>query len=58
MTDLSETLITGSRSYQEGIDAYWEGIAYERNPYLANSIEYQRWTDGWVSAESADSLDF
>lgn len=54
LTDLSEELMMKSSSYKEGIDAYWESIMYEQNPYRSNSIDHQQWADGWMTAEGND----
>ncbi len=54
LTDASEERMLKGGPFNEGFDAYWDGVMYEQNPYQMNSIEYQRWADGWISAEERD----
>lgn len=57
LTDLSEEVRIKSRSYQEGIDAYWDGVMYEQNPYRPGYPDHDRWADGWMTAEGNDHVD-
>lgn len=58
LTDLSEKAMVSHHAYQEGFSAYWDGILYEQNPYLADTVDHQRWADGWTTSEGNDYEDF
>lgn len=58
LTDLAEELAVKTSAYVEGFDGYWDGVMYEQNPYTLSSGDYLRWQEGWLAAESSDTIDF
>ncbi len=42
------------RAYDEGYDAYWNGMSGTRNPYPPLSDEHLSWNDGFNKAEEED----
>jgi len=43
-------------AFQDGYDAYWEGVALEDNPYDAdkNPGEFDAWIRGWREGRQHD----
>jgi hypothetical protein len=42
-----------SDAYNEGVQDFEDGVAYEDNGYEKGTEEYDDWTDGWLDAEGA-----
>lgn len=38
-------------SFDQGQQAYEEGLQLEDNPYLINTLFWQEWHDGWMLAK-------
>ncbi|MEN6449875.1 MAG: Rmf/CrpP family protein [Thermoguttaceae bacterium] len=41
-------------AYQEGYDAYWEGVDQTDNPYDEDTAERLAWEDGWRAGRRDD----
>jgi len=41
-------------AFDEGYDAYWDGIAAEDNPYDQGTEESHAWNEGWQKARQHD----
>ena len=41
-------------AFQQGYDAYWDGVDPDDNPHLAESEEHFRWDEGWAQAQLDD----
>jgi hypothetical protein len=48
-TEMSE-----NRAFQEGYDAYWDGVDPDDNPYRSESAEHFSWDEEWSQAELED----
>ena len=40
--------------FEDGYDAYWEGMDLSGNPHDENSGEYRLWENGWRAARKHD----
>lgn len=44
-----------SSPYEEGFEAYGQGILYSRNPYpFKEKYNHESWNEGWSDAELID----
>ncbi len=41
-------------AFEEGYDAYWEGVDVEGNPYAEDTDECLSWNQGWTEARNHD----
>jgi hypothetical protein len=41
-------------AFEDGYDAYWEGMDLSSNPHDADTEEYCAWEDGWRVAQKHD----
>ena len=41
-------------AFEDGYDAYWEGMDVSGNPHDEDSEEYRLWEDGWRGARGHD----
>ena len=46
--------MVNSDAYEEGYDAYWDGVDVSDNPYDEDAEEQRYWEDGWRSARKHD----
>ena len=53
---------TGETQYQDGFDAFFDGVKMGRCPYRANTFEWQVWRNGWLDgfrvAKEEDGTDY
>jgi ribosome modulation factor len=43
-----------NEAFQEGYDAYWDGVDISDNPYEQETDDFRRWEEGWVQARNHD----
>ena len=41
-------------TYDEGYDAYWDGVDISGNPHEDDMDEYRLWEEGWRAARKHD----
>ncbi|MGA2063281.1 MAG: hypothetical protein ABSG67_22655 [Thermoguttaceae bacterium] len=41
-------------AFEEGYDAYWEGVDVSDNPYEEDTDEHCSWEEGWRAARKHD----
>jgi ribosome modulation factor len=41
-------------AYEEGYDAYWDGVDVTDNPYEADTTDHRSWEAGWRAARKHD----
>ena len=46
-------MATGN-AFDEGYDAYWDGVDVADNPYEEDTDEHRSWEEGWRSARKHD----
>ena len=53
-SSLSAQTMSTNDAYEDGYDAYWDGIDVSGNPYDEETEERRYWEDGWRSARKHD----
>jgi hypothetical protein len=48
------TAMSENESFQEGYDAYWDGIDPDDNPYPPEAADRLSWDEGWSQAQLED----
>ena len=43
--------MTEDSAFQEGYDAYWDGVDPDDNPYVSGSEQQFSWDEGWSQAQ-------
>ena len=43
-----------NKAFQEGYDAYWDGVDPDDNPYRSETAEHFSWDEGWSQAQLED----
>lgn len=43
-----------SDAFQEGYDAYWDGVDLDDSPYVLGTEHSFRWDEGWSHAQVED----
>jgi hypothetical protein len=43
-----------NEAFDEGYDAYWEGVDVGDNPHEPETEEFRCWEEGWVQARNHD----
>jgi len=46
--------MTDQTLFQEGYDAYWQGVDPDDNPYVSGSEQSDSWDEGWSQAQLED----
>jgi len=46
--------MTNNDSYEEGYDAYWDGVDVSENPYEEDTEAHRSWENGWRAARQHD----
>ena len=46
--------MTDNNGFDEGYDAYWNGVDLTDNPYEKGTDDYRRWEEGWRAARKHD----
>ena len=46
--------MTDHTAFEEGYDAYWEGVDVSDNPHEEDTDERRSWEEGWRSARKHD----
>ncbi len=46
--------MNSSDAYEEGYDAYWDGVDVTDNPYEEDTDDHRRWEEGWRAAHKHD----
>jgi len=46
--------MTDETLFQEGYDAYWQGVDPDDNPYVSGSEQSDSWDEGWSQAQLED----
>jgi ribosome modulation factor len=46
--------MTNNDAFQEGYDAYWEGVDVSDNPYDEETDDRRSWEEGWRAARKHD----
>jgi hypothetical protein len=46
--------MTDNVAYDEGYDAYWEGVDVDANPHEVETDEHRSWDEGWRVARKHD----
>ena len=46
--------MTNYDAFEEGYDAYWEGVDVSGNPYDKGTEERRSWEEGWRKARQHD----
>jgi ribosome modulation factor len=46
--------MTNMQAYDEGYDAYWDGVDEGDNPYDEGTDERRSWNEGWLKARQHD----
>ena len=46
--------MVNNEAFEEGYDAYWDGVDVGDNPYDEDAEEQRCWEDGWRSARKHD----
>jgi ribosome modulation factor len=46
--------MSSDEAYEEGYDAYWDGVDGNNNPYDEDTDERRRWEEGWIEARNHD----
>jgi ribosome modulation factor len=46
--------MTGYNAFDEGYNAYWDGVDVSDNPYDEETEERCRWEEGWRTARKHD----
>ena len=41
-------------AFQQGYDAYWDGVDCDDNPFASETDEHYSWDEGWSQAQLAD----
>ena len=41
-------------AFQQGYDAYWDGVDGDDNPFISETLQYYSWDEGWSQAELED----
>jgi len=41
-------------AYDEGYDAYWDGVEVSDNPYEEDTNGHRSWEEGWRAARKQD----
>jgi ribosome modulation factor len=46
--------MANNEAFDEGYDAYWNGVDAEDNPYEQETEDSRRWQEGWTEARNHD----
>jgi hypothetical protein len=46
--------MTDTEAYDEGYDAYWDGVDESSNPHDAETDKHLSWNEGWLKAKQHD----
>jgi hypothetical protein len=46
--------MTNNETFDEGYDAYWEGVDVSDNPYAEDTDGHRWWEEGWRAARQHD----
>jgi ribosome modulation factor len=46
--------VSSDEAYEEGYDAYWDGVDVSGNPYDEDTNDRRSWEEGWIAARNHD----
>lgn len=41
-------------AFQQGYDAYWDGVDCDDNPFISETDQHYSWDEGWSQAQLED----